>query len=202
MELGIIGAGGIGGAIAARAAGAGIRVSISNSRGPESLKLFAGSLGTQVSAVTKQLASQADIVVIAVPWRSLSSAVAGLDLSGRIVIDANNPIEAPDFHVADLGGKTSSEIVAALIPTARLVKAFNTLPPELVVGDPPSGGRRAIFLSGDDLDAKLEVSRLLDRMGYAPIDLGGLVDGGSRQQLPGGSLAAQNLVRFPIPWER
>ena len=198
MYIGIIGAGNIGGAIATRAARSGINVLLSNSRGPESLGSIVASIGPGAKAATREEASQADIVVIAVPWSRIPAAVAGLDFMNRIVIDATNPIEAPDFRVADLGGRTSSEIVADLVPGAFLVKAFNTLTPELLLAETPPGGRRTIFLSSDHQEAKTQVSLLLDRMGFTPIDMGGLVDGGIKHQFPGGPLAAKYLVRFPM----
>ena len=129
---------------------------------------------------------------------SPTQALAGLPAwNGRIVIDANNPIEAPLFKPADLNGRLSSEIFADLVPGARVVKAFNHLQPHLVSGDPKAeGGRRVLFFSGDDAAAKGEVARLIDRLGFFGIDLGPLSVGGRLVQFPGGPLPALNLVRF------
>jgi predicted dinucleotide-binding enzyme len=100
--------------------------------------------------------------------------------------------------VADLGGRTSSEVVAEQAPGARLVKAFNTLPPPVLAADPrQAGGARVIFLSGDDGAAKTTVRALLQRLGFAAVDLGGLVSGGRLQQFPGGPLPALNLIKLP-----
>jgi predicted dinucleotide-binding enzyme len=85
---------------------------------------------------------------------------------------------------ADLGGRTSSELVADLVPGARVVKAANTLVADVLAADPHhAGGRRVIFLSGDDPDAKSAVTELFDVAGFFPIDLGGLATGGRMQQL-------------------
>ncbi|HLQ57803.1 MAG TPA: hypothetical protein VK162_26465, partial [Streptosporangiaceae bacterium] len=90
-------------------------------------------------------AAAAGIVAIAVPWASVPAAVAGLHWNGQVVMDATNAFNA------DLGGRTSSEIVAGLVPGARLVKAANTLAASVLGADPhEAGGRRVIFLSGDD----------------------------------------------------
>ncbi len=79
-----------------------------------------------IKAGTREEAARADIVLIAVNWPKLSAAVAGLpEWNGRIVIDANNPVEAPLFKRVDLHGLVSSQVVAELVKGARLLKAFN-----------------------------------------------------------------------------
>lgn len=199
MTIGIIGAGAIGGAIAAQLSKSNRRVIISNSRGPESLASLVKELGPSVRAGTTKEAAEAEMVVLAVPWTKLSRALAGLPpWRGRIVIDATNPLEPPNFRVADLGGRTSSEVVADLVPGARLVKAFNTLRAEVLGASPTErGGRRVIFYSGDDASAKKEFSRLLQEMGFAGVDLGELASGGRLQQFPGGPLPTLNLIQLP-----
>ena len=189
--IGIIGAGNIGQALARTALRAGRQVVIANSRGPESLAPVVGALGAGVSAGTVGEAAAAEIVAIAVPWSSVPAAVRGLQWDGQPVIDATNAWNA------DLGGRTSSEIIADLVPGARLVKAANTLAAEVLGADPhDAGGRRVIFLSGDDAPAKAAVVELFDAAGFFPIDLGALVTGGRMQQL-GGPLPSHNLVRLP-----
>src|SRR5437763_10671391 len=128
MSIGIIGAGNIGVAVAKTLARVGIAATIANSRGPESLKESVATLGPTIKAGTREQAASADIVVIAVNWSKVPAAVAGLPAwGGRIVIDANNPIEAPLFKPVDLHGRISSQVVAELVSGARLVKAFNHL---------------------------------------------------------------------------
>jgi 8-hydroxy-5-deazaflavin:NADPH oxidoreductase len=113
------------------------------------------------------------------------------------VIDANNPIEAPLFMPAQLNGRASSEVFSGLVPGARVVKAFDHLQPQLVAGDPRSeGGRRVLFYSGDDAQAKADVGTLIDRLGFFGIDLGPLAVGARLAQFPGGPLPSLNLVRF------
>jgi len=190
--IGIIGAGHIGQALARTALRAGREVVIANSRGPESLAPVVVALGAGVSAGTVREAAAAGIVAIAVPWVSVPAAVAGLQWDGQTVIDTTNA-----FNPADLGGRTSSEIVADLVPGARLVKAANTLRAEVLGADPhDAGGRRVLFLSGDDASAKAAVAELFDAAGFFAIDLGDLVTGGRMQQV-GGPLPSHNLVRLP-----
>jgi predicted dinucleotide-binding enzyme len=191
-SVGIIGAGRLGQAMATTALRAGRTVVLSNSRGPESLASLVSALGDGASAGTVEEAAAADLVVLAVPWPRVPEAVEGRDWNGRIVIDATN-----DFDPSDLNGRTSSEVVADLVPGARVVKAANTLGAAVLASDPhEAGGQRVIVLSGDDADAKSNVSALFDEAGFFTIDLGRLHAGGEIQQLRG-PLAGVNLVRLP-----
>ena len=190
-SVGIIGAGRLGQAMARTARRAGRDVVIANSRGPESLASVVSELGDGVSAGTAEQAAVAGIVVIAVPWGSVPEAVQGIDWKGKAVIDATN-----DWAADDLNGRTSSELVADLVAGARVVKAANTLGAEVLGSDPQeAGGRRVIFISGDDADAKAEVVTLFQDAGFAAIDLGGLAAGGAMQQIHH-PLAGVNLIRL------
>ncbi|TGR65683.1 NADP oxidoreductase [bacterium M00.F.Ca.ET.194.01.1.1] len=197
-SIGIIGAGNIGAAFARALARNGISATIANSRGPESLSGLVSELAPHIAAGTIEAAAQADIVLIAVPWSKLPAALSGLpDWEGRIVIDANNPIEAPLFKPAELNGRLSTEIVIGLVPGARVVKAFNHLSATLVAADPRAeGGERVLFYSGDDAAAKAEVAELIGRLGFAGVDLGPISIGGRLTQFPGGALPAINFVKF------
>jgi predicted dinucleotide-binding enzyme len=190
-SVGIIGAGRLGQAMARTALRAGARVVIANSRGRESLTSVVSALGDGLSAGSVEEAVTADIVVIAVPWDRVPEAVHGLEWNGRIVVDATN-----DWAADDLNGRTSSELVADLVGGARVVKAANTLGAEVLGSDPQeAGGRRVIFISADDADAKAEVLALFQDAGFAPIDLGNLATGGALQQIHH-PLAGLNLIRL------
>ena len=189
-SVGIIGAGRLGQAMARTARRAGRDVVIANSRGPESLASVVSELGDGVSAGTAEQAAAAGIVVIAVPWDSVPEAVQGIDWKGKAVIDATN-----DWAADDLNRRTSSELVADLVAGARVVKAANTLGAEVLGSDPQeAGGRRVIFISGDDSDAKAVVVTLFQDAGFAVIDLGDLAAGGAMQQIHH-PLAGVNLIR-------
>jgi predicted dinucleotide-binding enzyme len=198
MTIGIIGSGAIGSAVAQTFARAGSEAVISNSRGPDSLRELVGKLGLMIRAGTREEAAAADIVVVAVNWSKLRAALTRLPAwSGRIVIDANNPIESPLFKPVDLEGRASSEVFAEMVPGARVVKAFNHLRAEILARDPRSdGGRRVLFYSGDDNPAKAQVSELIDRIGFSGIDLGSLAVGARLAQFPGGPLPNLNLVKM------
>ncbi|UKK83090.1 NAD(P)-binding domain-containing protein [Sphingopyxis sp. BSN-002] len=197
-SIGIIGAGNIGRAIATALANKGIPATLANRRGPESLAEVVASIGPAIAAGTRDEAAVKDIVFVAVNWSKLPAALADLpDFGGRIVVDTNNPIEAPLFKPFDLGGRASSEVFADMVPGARVVKAFNHLQPHLVSGDPArEGGKRVLFYSSDDAAARAEVGALIDRLGFAGIDLGSLAVGARLVQFPGGPLPALNLVKF------
>ena len=190
-SVGIIGAGRLGQATARTARRAGRRVVIANSRGPESLASVVSELGDGVSAGTVEQASAVGIVVIAVPWDRVPEAVQGIDWDGQAMIDATN-----DWGADDLNGRTSSEVVADLVPGARVVKAGNTLGADVLGSDPQeAGGRRVIFVSGDDADAKSAVASLFEDAGFAASDLGNLATGGAMQQIHH-PLAGLNLIRL------
>jgi len=190
--VGIIGAGRIGQTISRIALRAGRTVVISNSRGPDSLTSVVEELGDGVTAGTVKDAVAADTVVLAVMWPDVPKAVEGLEWEGRLLIDPTN-----DFDPSDLDGRTSSEIVAELVAPARVVKAGNTYGADVLASDPEAaGGRRVIFVSGDDADAKAEVSALFENAGFSTIDLGALRSGGAMQQFRG-PLSGVNLIRLP-----
>ena len=198
MTIGIIGSGNIGSAVAKTLARAGIEATIANSRGPDSLRDLVKELGPLIKAGTREEAAKADIVIVAVNWTKIPAALAGLpEWKNRIVIDANNPIEAPLFKPVDLKGRASSEVFADFVPGARVVKAFNHLLAAVLAGDPAAeGGKRVLLYSGDEARAKAEIGALIDKLGFFGIDLGALAVGARLVQFPGGPLAVHNLVKF------
>src|SRR6266446_8629336 len=173
MTIGIICAGNIGQAIAKHLASAGIPASIANNRGPSSLSSIIPTLGAGITAAEIKVAAKADLVFLAVPWSAYGDAVAGLaPWDGRIVIDAMNAasVGPEGFRPFDLGGRPSSRVVADRLTGARVVKAFNKLLAAVLASDPHAdGGRRMLFVSGDDAPAKQEVVKLIDRLGFVPL---------------------------------
>jgi len=180
MKVGIIGAGNIGKAAAKRFVQAGHEVAISNSRGPETLHDFVQALGPNARAATPEEAAEfGGVVLEAIPFGRYEELPAEA-LSGKIVITASNYYPQRDGEV-DLRGLSQSELVAEHLRGSRVVKAFNTIYYEHLrdQGDTskPLGERRAIFIAGDDPEAKSVVSRLIEEIGFAPVDVGPLREG-------------------------
>ncbi len=188
MEIGIIGAGRIGQAVATRLVTAGHEVMLSNTRGPESLAEIEESLGQNAHAGTvDEAATYGPVVVVAIPVAAIDKLPAGL-LDERIVVDANNYYPPRDGQIPELddGSIGSSELMARHLPGARVVKAFNTIYYERIAHEakpPGTPERLAVPLAGDDVEAKEVVASLIDDMGFDPVDAGSLADG--RNQQPG-----------------
>jgi len=196
--FGIIGAGNISQTIARHLVKAGYPVILSNSQGPESLKDIVKSIGAGVNAGTTKEAAAADIVLLALPWSEAPSLTGLTNWKGKTVIDATNHFIsfAPEFKVADIGDRASSEVVADHLPGANIVKSFNTLYFKILALDPKEGnGRRVMFVSGNDDSSKKEVSEVIELLGFAVIDLGTLA-GGSKLQQPHGAVANLNLLKL------
>ncbi|OQW30599.1 MAG: NADP oxidoreductase [Nitrospira sp. SG-bin1] len=198
MKIGIVGSGNIGSTAARLFIEAGHDVAVSNSRGPDTLRALIVELGVRARALTVNEAARfGDVVLIAIPFGKYKDLPAEA-LTGKIVIDAGNYYPERDGHFAalDLGKTTSSELVAEHLPGTRVVKAFNTIYYKDLAeqGDTNLSleNRRAIFMAGDDPAAKATVARLIEEIGFAPIDLGGLHEGGRRQQ-PGTPVYNKNL---------
>ncbi|MDQ3700554.1 MAG: NADPH-dependent F420 reductase [Chloroflexota bacterium] len=195
MKIGIIGAGNIGEATARLLSRAGHAVAISNSRGPDSLTELVSEIGPGAQALSADdAASFGEVVLLAVPWRSLIALPAPERVAGKIVIDAMNPYD-DNLQVIDLGDSSSSEETAKRLPGARVVKAFNTMQAATLRngGQMGQSDRLALFVAGDDQDAKTVVSRLIDEIGFAAVDTGSLREGGRRQQ-PGSPLYLRDMT--------
>jgi predicted dinucleotide-binding enzyme len=186
MKIGIIGAGMIGATVARLFVKAGHEVAISNSRGPGSLAPLVAELGAQARAMTGEDAARwAEVVLLAVPFRTPDALPPPDSVAGKVVIDAMNPY-TNDGGIMDLGATTSSEETRKRLPEARLVKAFNTIWHKHLAErgrpDLPADDRHAIFVASDDELAKRVVMNLIDDIGFGPVDSGLLADGGRRQQ--------------------
>lgn len=213
MSIGIIGSGALGSNVARALAKKGIAATISNRRGPASLAPLVQELGPSIKAGTVAEAASADIVFAALRWTDVEKVLSTLPAwNGRIVIDGTNPVEfldpdSPDakdpsnplaaygIKAIDLGGKYSSAVFSQFVPGARVVKAFNHLDVNVLSEPEVAGGKRVLFYSGDDEAARAEVRKIIDAIGFAPVDLGSLDVGGPLASLPFGSLAAQNFIK-------
>lgn len=196
-SIGIIGTGMIGGAIAQRLGAKGIAATIANSRGPETLADLVAKAGPSITAGTREEAASKDIVFVSVNWPKLQGALAGIDWTGRILIDTNNNMQKPPLPPIDIAGRASTAIVQEWAPGARVVKAFNHhYFMNLEKAPDAEGGRRVLFYAGDDEAAKAEVAALIDQLGFFGLDMGDVEHGSRLFQSPGGPLIAHDLVKI------
>jgi hypothetical protein len=197
MSYAIIGFGKIGQAIAHAFARKNIDVTVATRRPPEALAAQARAIGPKVVAKSLPEALAADTIILAIPFgehRELAKALPSWE--GKTIIDATNA-----FGVApeELDGLPSSAFVAKVFTGARLVKGFNHLIAATMDTDPVvAGGHRVVFLSSDDEDATAAVAALAKQLGFAPVKLGKLNEGGLLVQARGrtwGPLIFQDLFK-------
>ena len=179
MKVGIIGAGYIGRAVTDLAISAGHSVMVSNSRSPDTLASMVAFSGAAAGTV-EEAATFGDIVILAVPFNARNALPVG-GLAGKIVVDANNYYPHRDGDIPELvqHQTTTSEMIAACLPSARIVKAFNAiLANDLPRDAKPKGtpGRRALPIASDDREAKEIVAAFQDDLGFDVVDAGGLAD--------------------------
>ena len=197
MSYAIIGFGKIGHALAKAFARKGIEVSVATTRDPQSFASAAAAIGPTIIPKTLAEAVKADIVFLAVRFESHQDVAKALPTwKGKTIIDVTNAYGVPPEK---LGGQPSARVVAQAFSGARLVKGFNHLGAAILAQDPAvHGGRRVVFLASDD-DAESEIAALAQNLGFSPIKLGGLSEGGLLVQARGntwGRLIFKDLVQF------
>ena len=198
MTYAIIGFGEIGQTLARAFARSGIAISVATTRDPESFAADAAAIGPDVTATTLAEAVKADIIFLAVRFQSHAEVAKALpSWQGKIVVDVTNAYGVPK---EELGGQPSATVVARAFAGAKLVKGFNHLIARVLDQSPAvHGGRRVVFLASDDAAAADAIGALADNLGFAPIKLGGLSEGGLLVQAHDnswGRLIFKDLVKF------
>jgi predicted dinucleotide-binding enzyme len=198
MSYAIIGFGQVGHALAKAFARKGITVSVATTRDPSSFAADAATIGPEVIPATLADAVKAEVIFLAVRFEAHPDVAKALpDWQGKTIVDVTNAHGVP---VEKLGGSSSAKVVAQAFSGARLVKGFNHLLAGTLEQDPAvHGGRRVLFLSSDDDAAATQVGALAETLGFAPIKLGGLSEGGLLVQARGdvwGQLIFKDLVKF------
>jgi hypothetical protein len=179
--LSLIGSGHIGSELANLAVSRGYDVVLSNSRGPETLADLVAELGPRARAATSaDAASAGDIVVVTVPLKGYRNLPAEA-LTGKVVVDTCNYYPQRDGRIPELDDEstTTSELIQAQLPGARVVKAFNNIYfADLQEGSPAgTPNRRALPIAGDDAAAKGTVTAMIDEFGFDVVDAGPLAEG-------------------------
>jgi predicted dinucleotide-binding enzyme len=198
MNYAIIGFGEIGQTLARAFVRRGIDVVVATTRDPESFASAAAAIGPGITPKTLAEAVKADIIFLAVRFQSHPDVARALpNWQGKIIVDVTNAYGVSD---QELGGQPSARVVARAFAGGRLVKGFNHLVAAVLDQDPAvHGGRRVVFLASDDEGAAEEIAALADKLGFAPIKLGGLSEGGLLVQAHGnswGRLIFKDLVKF------
>jgi 8-hydroxy-5-deazaflavin:NADPH oxidoreductase len=177
MSYAIIGFGKIGQALAHAFARRNIDVTVASRRPPEALAAQARAIGPKVAAKSLREALAADTIILAVPFGEHREVAKALpNWKGKTVIDAMN-VQIP---LEEMDGLLSSAVVAKAFTGARLVKGFNHLIAATLATDPVvEGGHRVVFLASDDGDAIAPVANLAKQLGFAPVNLGKLNEGGA-----------------------
>jgi 8-hydroxy-5-deazaflavin:NADPH oxidoreductase len=199
MSYSIIGTGTVGKTLAAFFAKAGIAVALANTRGAETVEPVAKELGGNVVAKSLDDALEADVIFFAVGFLNFKDVgSAKPDWTGKIVVDVTNAFLLPqEVQDKELRGRLSSEVNAERVPGAKLVKAFNQLPVQVLSSPVPNGGKRVVFISSDYEDASAEVVSLAEKLGFAPIEVGKIGEGGRLIQARN-ALVFQNLIKFEM----
>jgi hypothetical protein len=196
VRIGIVGAGNIGTTLTKRFTAVGHEVSVANSRGPETLADLASSTGAHAASL-REATKGAEVVVVTIPEGKVPDLPSGfLDgaAGGAVVIDTCNYYPQRDGRIEAIeNGMTESRWVSRQIGHP-VVKAFNNIQAQhlLELGRPKgTPGRIALPVAGDEAAAKAVVMRLVDEIGFDPIDAGGLDD--SWRQQPGSPVYATDL---------
>ena len=197
MNYSIVGTGNVGRTLASLFAKAGVEVTLANTRGPEAVEPIAKQLGGQIVASSHDEALQADIILFAVQFLNFKDVGSAMpDWTGKIVVDVTNAAFLPqEVQDRELQGRLSSEVNAERVPGAKLVKAFNQLPMQVLSSPVPNGGKRVVFISSDHEDASANVATLAGGLGFAPIEVGKIGEGGRLIQAKN-ALVFQDLIRF------
>jgi predicted dinucleotide-binding enzyme len=174
MRVGVIGAGRIGGGAARLLAGAGHDVLLSFSRDDARLHDLAADIGTAARVGSPaDAAAFGDVVILSVPWPLIDDAVAQAgSLDDKVVIDTTNPFGRGGWEVPE--GRTSTQVNQERLGTAKVVKSFNPLTAgfQQEAAGRTGPDRVAMFLAGDDPEAKALVARLIEDAGFDPVDVG------------------------------
>ena len=195
----IVGSGNIGSALARLFGKARVEVRIANTRGPHTIRELAASAGPSVLPVSLAEALACDVVFLAIPFPAVEQFGKELhDWTGKTIVDATNAHYAPD-HAADiLKGRLSSQYVADVLPGARVVKAFNQLPAQVLAAPVSSAqGRRVVFVSSDSPESSARIAQLTETLGLSPVQLGRIGEGGRLIQVPN-ALVLRNFTEQPL----
>jgi len=198
MTYAIIGFGKIGHALAKAFARSGIEVSVATTRDPATFAADAASIGAGIKPTTMADALKADILFLAVRYEAYLEVARALpNWQGKTIVDVTNAYGVP---AGELVEQSSAKTVARAFIGGKVVKGFNHLVAGVLEQDPAvQGGKRVVFLTSDDDGSAADIAALAEKLGFAPIKLGALAEGGLLVQAHGnswGQLIFKDLVKF------
>ena len=200
LQYAVVGTGTVGTVLAQRFSDHHVPALWANTRGPETIDVT--ELSASITPATLDTALDADVIILAIPFLQVRE-LGGRrpDWSGKIVVDATNAFLVPNSPQI-LGGRLSTEHNAEAFPGAAVVKSFNqTAARQLAEKRPPEFGKRVVFVSSNDSAASATVAELCTELGFAPIELGRLDEGGVLIQARN-ALVLRELYELPSELEK
>jgi 8-hydroxy-5-deazaflavin:NADPH oxidoreductase len=196
--ISIVGTGNVGTALARVFARSRVDAMIANTRGPSSFPELAAEVTPTVRATTLEEARQADVLFLAIPFLAARAfAAAQPEWHGKIIVDATNSFTVPNEEEL-LAGRLSTEIVIDAFPGAEVVKAFNQLPANVLARPLPAGDdKTVVFIASNSSRASKEITRIAEQLGYAPVELG-RVDEGGRLIQARNALVLRHFIERPL----
>lgn len=196
--ISIVGTGNVGTALARVFARSRVDAMIANTRGPDSFPELAAEVAPTVRATTLNEAKEADVLFLAIPFLAAEPLGASQpQWNGKIIVDATNSFMLPN-EAEVLAGRLSTEIVTDAFPGADVVKAFNQLPANVLARQLPDGdGKTVIFIASNSVSASKEISRIAKQLGYSPVELGRIDEGGRLIQARN-SLVLRHFIERPL----
>ena len=174
MNIAIIGAGNVGTALTTAATRAGHAVMLSDHK-PEDARAVAQQAGARASDTNAAAVRDAEVIILAVPFPAVAGIIneLGRALDGKVVVDVSNRF-SPTDPGAPIDGSSNAEQIQALVPSARVVKAFNTVFASRQANPNADGIQLDGYVAGDDQEAKAKVVELVRSLGFRPVDAGPL----------------------------
>jgi hypothetical protein len=197
-NISIVGTGNVGTALARVFARSRVDAMIANTRGPDSFPELAAEVAPTVRATTLDEARQADVLFLAIPFLAAGPFGASQpQWNGKIIVDATNSFMLPNEDEV-LAGRLSTEIVADAFPGAEVVKAFNQLPANVLARQLAAhDGKTVIFIASNFVSASKEISRIAEMLGYSPVELGRVDEGGHLIQARN-ALVLRHFIERPM----
>jgi len=196
MKIGVIGTGMVGKTLATEFAKLGYQVLLANSRGTDAVASSIEGSATSITPSETSDAMACNVVFLSIPWTGVKDLLdTETPQRGQILVDTTNIFLTypPNAKIDDLKGGSGSETIAKLAPHVHVVKAFNTLPFNILFAPAPPNMQRVLFVAGDDEAAMSTVASLISKLKLLPVKLGSLATAGRQMEL-GGALSALELL--------